>query len=316
MANRSQGVRNTVSVLALIFGFLSSVVDLRAGDLVSGCRPGECDCVRRTTLNGWKVIESHSFRIHHVGASAVPERLLTVCEKTRCSLRARWLNDNGGADWSPKCDVFLYPSGSEFQRLTRFPAEMWGAADLEIGNGRVWQRRLYMRADDAKRLDKVLVHELTHVVLADYFAEHQIPRWADEGIAVLSEPAERRNEMRHWLAQEVSRGRLFSLRQLVSQDQIPADKILGDLFYAQSTSFLEFLLSERHLSESQLLRFVSDSKSRGLPITLARWFPEVATERWDTDWRRWMLSPRTEVQTASEDSPNRSPADGSIAMTD
>ncbi len=34
----------------------------------------------------------------------------------------------------------------------------------------------------------ILPHEVTHVVLADLFTTQQIPRWADEGIAVLAEP--------------------------------------------------------------------------------------------------------------------------------
>ena len=287
--------------LVMVCEFASLNGHLRADDLACGCRVGACGCVRRSETNGWKIIESKSFRIHHVGSSAVAERLAPLCERTRQSLRARWLSDTKPTDWSPKCDLFLYPSASEFQRLTRFPADTWGFADLEIGDKKVWLRRLHVRTDDAKRIDKLLVHELTHVVLADYFAEHQIPRWADEGIAVMSEPIERRNELRRWLTQEAEQGRLFSFRELATQRHVPRDKRLGDLFYAQSSALIDFLLTARRLSEPQVLRLVSESESRGLNETLTRWFPDVTASALESDWRQWLTTSRTELQLAEDE---------------
>lgn len=281
-------------------GFPSLIPDLRAGNLACGCRAGACGCVRRAEINGWKVLESQSFRVHHVGPASLAERIVPVCEQTRTALQTRWLGDAAKTGWSPKCDLFLYPTAVEFQRLTRVPAETMGYADLEIGEGKVWLRRLHVRADDTKRLDKLLVHELTHVVLADYFAEHQIPRWADEGIAILSEPVERRNELRSWLTKEATQGRVFSLRQLATQRQLPQDKRLGDLFYAQSSSLVEFLLSERELSGPQVLRFVAESETRGLEATLSHWFPDVASTVVESEWRQWMTKPRGGIQLAED----------------
>jgi hypothetical protein len=162
-----------------------------------------------------------------------------------------------------------------------------GFADLEIGDGQVWMRRLHLRADDTQRLDKLLIHELTHVVLADHFAKHQIPRWADEGIAVLSEPVERRNELRLWLSTEASQGRLWSLRDLANLRQLPGDQRLGELFYAQSAGLIEYLLTEKKLTESQLLEFVVDSQKHGLPRTVTRWFSGLSIETLDAEWRSW-----------------------------
>lgn len=289
------------AVLFFVVGCSSVGSELRAGQLACGCRAGECRCTRSVKPSSWQVIESRSFRVHHVGQLAVAERLSPLCEKSRQSLQERWLGDAAKEFWSPKCDLFLYPSGAEFQRLTRFPADTWGFADLEIGQGKVWLRRLHLRTDDPQRLDKTLVHELTHVVLADYFAEHQIPRWADEGIAVLSEPADRQNELRDWLTQEATQNRLFSLKELASQKQIPRDKRLGDLFYAQSSALIEFLLTKQKLTGSQVLRFVAESEARGLDATLRRWFPEVTLSGWESDWRRWLTTPRAVVQIAEDE---------------
>jgi hypothetical protein len=284
--------RRTQSAIAivLLLGWLLNSAKLLANELACGCQDGACACLRRSESNGWKVIESASFRIHHIGDAVTAERLAKVCERLRQSLRERWIGDTANIRWTPKCDLILYPTANDFQRLTRQPAERLGFADLEIGDGQVWMRRLHVRADDLQRLDKLLVHELTHVVLADHFAQRQIPRWADEGIAVLSEPVTRRNEWRRWLRDEAAQGRLFPLRDLANLRQIPRDKRLGDLFYAQSAALVEYLLSERKLSESQVLQLVSDSESQGLDRTLERWFPEESFVALETDWQLWLAT--------------------------
>lgn len=286
--------------LLLLGGIFSPECSLFGGDVGCGCRTGACACVRRFESNGWKVLETGSFRIHHIGHSATAERLTTLCEQQRQSLRQRWLDDRTATAWSPKCDLFLYRSPHEFQRLTRRPAAMWGYADLEIGQGRVWMRQLHVRADDPQRLDKLLVHELTHVVLADYFANHQIPRWADEGIAALSEPPGRQAELRRFLKQEVALGRVFSLHQLMNQKQIPGDQRLGDLFYAQSLALIDFLRTERKLTEPQVLRFVAECETRGLSATVSRWFPDVVATTWESEWRQWITATSPEVRVASD----------------
>lgn len=291
-------------------------IDCRAEEWNCRCRDSVCRCVRTSNVNGWQVVESRSFRIHHVGQPTVAERLAPVCERTRQSLRARWLGETNNSAWSLKCDLFLYPSGKEFQRLTRFSAETWGFADLEVGDRKVWMRRLHLRTDDAARIDKLLVHELTHVVLADYFAEHQIPRWADEGIAVLSEPAERRTKLREWLNQEAKQGRLFSLQELTQQRSVPQDKRLGELFYAQSVALVEFLLTDRQLSESELLRFVADCEAHGLPTATRRQFPDSVADRWESDWREWMATPRVEVKVVETDRRNADPVSRPIVLVD
>ncbi len=301
MLERFSNRRAFSATLLILCGFLSFSADLRGDELACGCREGVCGCVRRAELKGWQIVESKSFRIHHVGQSSVAERLAPLCEQTRLSLQRRWLDGTAKSDWSPQCDLFLYPSGAEFQRQTRFPMETWGFADLEIGDGNVWLRRLHVRADNAQRLDKLLIHELTHVVLADHFAKHQIPRWADEGIAVLSEPVARRNESRRWLEQVAAQGRIFSLKELASQRYVPRDKRLGDLFYAQSAALIEFLLTERKLSESELLHFVSESESRGLNVTISRWFSDVTMTELESEWRQWMTTSRTDIQLAEDE---------------
>src|SRR5439155_1458326 len=133
------------------------------------CSSYVCYCVTRLRSSTWDNAESRNFRIHHRDELDVSTTVVKLLEESRDQLRRRWLDQQDRTEWSPKCDVFLYPSAASFRQLTGRPADMWGFADLEIGDGKVWTRRLDFRADDAERLHRIALHELAHVVLADRF---------------------------------------------------------------------------------------------------------------------------------------------------
>lgn len=245
-----------------------------------------CTCpVRHSVVAGWHVTESENFRLHHRNQTDLAIRLAALCEKSRLAIRQRWLAQFGQQTWTIKCDVYLYPTKEEFQQRTRYPADSWGFADLEIGQGQVWMRRLDMRSDVESRLTAVAIHELTHVVLADRFAHRQIPRWADEGIALNSEPPQRQQDMRRWLAGEIRQGRGLTLTQLLAMQQYPADKHLGDLFYAQSGSLIEFLLQQNSDSEEGVMRLVESSQYQGNDKPLQG----VSLARLESEWKAWLL---------------------------
>lgn len=241
--------------------------------------------ISHSQVSGWHVAESANFRFYHHSQPEVAVRLAAVCEKSRHAIRQRWLGNNGQSAWTIKCDVYLYPTRQEFERKTRYPADSWGFADLEIGQGQVWMRRLDMRSDVESRLIAVAIHELTHVVLADRFAHRQIPRWADEGIALNSEPPQRQQDMRRWLAGEVRQGRGFKLTQLLAMQQYPTDKHLGDLFYAQSGSLIEFLLQQNSDSEEGVMRLVESAQHQVLEQPLQG----VSVARLESEWKAWLL---------------------------
>ena len=48
-----------------------------------------------------------------------------------------------------------------------------------------------LHCDDVNMLVAVLPHETTHTVVAGNFGDQPVPRWADEGMAVLTEPREK-----------------------------------------------------------------------------------------------------------------------------
>jgi hypothetical protein len=254
------------------------------------CKDEVCCCTHLAKSGGWKVLESQNFRVHFVGDAEVAESIVPLCENSCHRVRQQWLAAKVQAEWSPKCDVYLYRSGREFEKYAQAPAEVWGFADLAVGDGKVWSRKLHMRVDDLERLKNVLVHELTHVVMAEKFTDRPIPRWADEGIAVCCEPEERRRAFVEPLAEEASKKRLLTLRDLTRMQHVPQDPRQGELFYGESGALIEFLMSEQKLKEPQVLALIDDCDRRGWNNAVSRHLPKTTAKQFETSWNTWLIA--------------------------
>lgn len=271
-----------------------SVVAAEYSDSKTGSHAGavlaprpQCEALRRYSQGIWDVYETRNFRLHHRAANPQAARSLGhwahVAETTRAAVRQEWLDLDADHGWSPKCDVFLYPDRDEYETLTGYAAESMGYANLEIGSGKVWKRRLDLRADQADFHETSLPHEVTHVVLADRFHHRQIPRWSDEGIAVLVEPPRRKWELEAILAASEAAGTLFPVRDLLQMRHYPPERTL--LFYAQSASLVEWLLERS--SGPALVAFLLTAQTSGYEAALERHFQIAGVTRLEDQWRGW-----------------------------
>jgi tetratricopeptide (TPR) repeat protein len=192
---------------------------------------------------GWYVAETANFRIFHNQPRDVVGRAARVVEETRAAMGRKWFGQAGAA-WDPRCDVYLHADGKEYSRVTGVPANSPGHSRIETDAGRVVSRRIDVRCDNPDVLAAVLPHETTHVVLAGHFGKHQVPRWADEGMAVLTEPRDKLARHRRNLERSREDGQLFDVAELMKLGDYPAPRRIS-AFYAQSVSLVEFLARER-----------------------------------------------------------------------
>lgn len=197
------------------------------------------------TQDGWEVVESPSFRLYHRQRREYAEQVLRVAENTRLEVEQKWFATNGEV-WQPKCELYLHATAQDYNRVTGIAASSPGHSSIQMeqGSGRVTGRRIDLHCDDVNLLTCVLPHEATHVVLAGRFGSHPVPRWADEGMAVLSEPPEKVERHRRNLHHCRQQGQYFSLRQLMELADYPDPRAIP-AFYAQSVSLVEFLVRER-----------------------------------------------------------------------
>jgi hypothetical protein len=231
---------------------------------------------------GWRVAETASFRIFHNQPRELVDRAARVAEQTRLAMQRKWLG-RPEADWSPKCTIYLHADGKEYQHFTGVPATSPGHSRMEIDGDRVVSRRVDVRCDNPGMLTAILPHEMTHVVLAGHFGKHHVPRWADEGMAVLTEPKAKLDLHRKNLTRCRTEGQLFDVGDLMRLDDYPQPRRVG-AFYAQSVSLVDFLAREK--GPETFTRFVRDALADGYEPALRKHYRFRSFDELQETWSR------------------------------
>lgn len=240
--------------------------------------------VSKYSCRGWEVVESANFRVFQVGSPLSDERMQEI-EQYRARTQEKWVSSSLRRSWSPKCDVYVYPTPASFEKQTRQSAEMLALTSLEVGEGRVWRRGVSIRGDLDREFSAVLKHEITHVLLADVFSDYPIPAWLDEGIAVAEERSERRQTLHGQLLDALEVKRHEKLDRLFGLTQFPPDQDRADLIYAQSASLVEYLLT---LKDPQaVIQFAKACRSETTTSALRRHFGFQTVEEAENAWVEW-----------------------------
>lgn len=206
----------------------------------------------------WSVTETTNFVIYHRDP-ALAEEVAQLSERARTSSQNHWFRDEASPDWEPKCHMYLYPTGQEYSMATNVGPESPGHSSVVNNSGQIQRREVHLRADDPTMKYAVLPHEVTHVVLAGRFGTHSLPRWADEGMAVLTEPVDKQDAHLANLARTHVMGRAYTCGQVMTMAQYPPGDRMRD-FYAHSVGICRCLV-ERHGHEKlvQFLRLSLDT---------------------------------------------------------
>ena len=211
----------------------------------------------------WQVHETPNFRIYHCDP-VMAERAAAVAEAVRTAQARRWGSAATREAWSPRCELYLYPTAKSYAQATGQPEQSPGLSTMSNNGVRVLSRRMNLRVDNPLLLSTTLPHEVTHIVLADLFVVRTIPRWADEGLAVLAEPAAEQHLRQADLKDPLEAGRVFKVGRLMTMDY--PDTKDWRLFYAQSVSLTVFLVEQG--PPERFIQFVRDSQRIGTEAAL------------------------------------------------
>ncbi|MBI1832269.1 MAG: hypothetical protein HYR84_12570 [Planctomycetes bacterium] len=228
-----------------------------------------------TNKEGWQVTQSRSFRVFHKQNPDLAERVAQIAEATRSTMYRKWFDTDGDA-WEPRCELVLHPTSAGYTNMTGVPNSSPGHARIEVDmGGRVVARRLDLRLDVPAMTETVLPHETTHAVLAGNFGMKHVPRWVDEGIAVLSEPNEKIEQHRRNLHKQHKDGLTFTLKELMELPDYPNPRRIG-AFYAQSVVLVEFMTQQR--GAKAFTDFVKDGMRYGYPSALQKHYQMTFTQ--------------------------------------
>lgn len=242
----------------------------------------------------WQVLETTNFRVFHVDP-ALAEKAAEAAEAARISQGAHWGSRAVRGAWTPRCDLYLYPTPADFARMTGQPETSPGFSTMGISGDQVTTRRVNLRADHPQLLAAILPHEVAHVVLADVFTDQQIPRWADEGMAVLAEPPAEQAGRAAELNAPLAQNRVFKLDQLMNIDYPGADQ--WSLYYAQSVSLTKFLVHQG--TPNQFIAFLKQAQRQGPEVALREVYQIEGFSDLETRWRTF--AERQAAQIASAD---------------
>jgi hypothetical protein len=227
---------------------------------------GAATKARAYKSGSWNILETENFRFCSRGRLALSESLLETTEQMRSTLAETWLDANGRQQaWHPKCDIILHSTSEDYLRAVPGGDQTVGCSLINTNEGRVVGRRIDIRADRPGWLNAALRHEMTHIVLADRFADGALPAWADEGMAVLADPDTKQDAHSRDLHMARSQRATFRLVELFALNGYPSPERQA-AFYGQSASLVRFLVSRG--TPAQFVRFMRAAADDGYEVAV------------------------------------------------
>lgn len=156
--------------------------------------------------------------------------------------------------------VVIAPTPGEFERLTAGQIPEWGAGAADPSRGLLILKSPRIVVPDIK-IDRIVIHELCHILLNRALRSGSVDRWFDEGFAQYFSGD-------HRPGSAIRMGRSLLTNQFIALEDI--DEVLSfqrdkaALAYAESRAAFGFLV-ERHGNEAvaSIVRSLSEDRSMG-----------------------------------------------------
>ncbi len=144
--------------------------------------------------------------------------------------------------WDNRAKIYIAKDKNQYHEL--FNCQSWSGACVDYRNKIIYT---YVGQNSFSR---VLVHELTHIIFREYVGKNTLPLWLDEGVATYMEDKHSGGHYRRYL-KNISRKisddtyiPIDELAQMSSQVLALKKKDYVDLFYAESFSVVNFLITK------------------------------------------------------------------------
>jgi hypothetical protein len=223
-------------------------------------------------------------------SSSVAGQVARAAERQRRQLAVRWLGEEL-PDWPEPCAI----------EVNVGPGPVRGVSTFSFNHGALTGLSIRLDGPLDRLLQGCLPHEMTHVLFAHHFGR-PVPRWADEGGAVLSEDDRARRAHERVLPEILGTpGRAFSLRHLLRLSDYPED--VGAL-YGQGYSVTHFLVESA--SRKTFLAFVGLGMHGDWDQAVRTHYRYKNVEEMERAWLRWH-------QDRSRPDPLKLPSDTRVA---
>lgn len=253
------------------------LLDAGVSDCAARVVPGLLVCLvlcgERTTSSaaegviGVRTLSTTHFTIRSRSTATELQHLGERCESLRAELRTKWFEpEEIDHPWTPRCELVIHADVRSYLREVPGGERTVGSSWIQTVRGRVVTRRIDVRGD-RDWFDGAMPHELTHVLLADRFVDAPMPRWAEEGLALLADPQPK--QVLHDLncRSAVAAHRQFRLVELFAAAEYPpaAQQLT---FYGQSAALVRYLTVRGRPTD--FIGFVERARVEGYDAALRR----------------------------------------------
>lgn len=212
--------------------------------------------------------ETTNFMVYADTAESA-KRIGDAAENYRVQLAQLWLGR--------KMDDFEHPCRIDVTTAER-PG---GVTEITYGDRRVLFHRVNVQGSLDRVLKGPLPHELTHLLLAHHFG-FRLPRWVDEGAAILSENEAQRAAHGKAFRHILDKRQQYPLREFFGIQEYPSD--VGPI-YAQGHSVCGFLVAAK--GHQAFLRFVREGLERSWDEAVNDRYGYKDVEQLEKAWLDW-----------------------------
>ena len=246
-----------LALAAVTAGVLAYIGAVRSGDnppqppAVPAAEPPAAQLVPRATEC---VFKSKNFVVH-APTETMARVIAFEAEHHRRALARKWVDRELPA-WAKPCVIRYTPALGKSNGMSTltFGRNKAGVPELDTVETE-------LRGEFLQVLTNALPHEVTHAVLATTLAR-PLPRWADEGIALLAESQEEQDAHDAQARELLNAGRGLRLRVLFRATEYPKDLAM---LYAQGHSVARFLATRPALAGAnphrRLIKFIEEGSA-------------------------------------------------------
>ena len=281
---RKPALLSTLVAAAVLLAFSTpqgALGQCKSGSVCSRSPPNTTSKTRRE--GRWYVAETANFWVCSVETEAAARRSAEQAESIRSQLASKWFGDTANQPWTPRCQIVLHNSRPRYiAAVGRGSEGTLGSSAVTFDGERVIGRRIDLLAVDAAFLTNALPHELTHVLLRDRFSSATLPRWADEGMAMLADPEEKQGRHLHDLRIAIINSTEFSASDLLTMHDYPrSDR--RQAFYGQSAFLTKLLVAKK--TPQHFVAFLERANAVGYDKALRDCYGLDGMARLDRQWR-------------------------------
>lgn len=220
---------------------------------------------------------------------AIAKEISDLCEKYLQFLLDKFLD---GRAWAHRIPIMFYKNHDDYVSAGGYDA---GSAGGTVSDrfGRTDRVALYVLDESGRATEDSIIgtlpHELTHVIINEYFGAQDTPLWLHEAFARRMEQNRKHYEEAAKTGRDAVSGEYYRFRDLFEAKQYPDGWFRVWRFYEQSATIVLYLLEQGPESTLAFIDALKQQKGHDEAVAAALGIPvEGAVEEFEKRWLDWI----------------------------